>query len=144
MRERKDFHLPSSSSPSKQFEVLTIGISKSSEGAYYFNARGLFANSINLVFTSALAASTVQQSIVSIRSRIACNLRTSQSGPVDVSEQLSEGFHEPSALQLAIQLSEEPSNGLANATSDANETPQEDCLTSVAYLSLPECDESPL
>lgn len=144
MREKKEFHVPSSSSPSKQFEVLTIGISKSSEGAYYFNARGLFANSINLVFTSALAASTVQQSILSTRSRIACNLRTSQSGPVDISEQLSEGFHEPSTLQLATQLSEEPSNDLANATSHANETSQKDYLTSVAYLSLPECDESPL
>lgn len=144
VRERKEFNLPSSSSPSKQFEVLTIVISKSSEWAYYFNARGLFANSIDLVFTSALTASTVQQSIASIRSRIASNLRTSQSGPVDVSEQLLEGFHEPSALQLATQRSEELSIDLTNATSDANETPQKHNLTSGAYLSLPECDESPL
>lgn len=141
MREEKEIHFQPSSSPSKLFEVLTIWISKSSEEAYYFNARGCFADSIDLVFTSAGAASIVQQSI---RSRIACNLGTSQSEPVDISQRLSEGFDEPSATQLTTQLSEQPCNGLVNATIQANETQQKYSIHSVAHLSIPECDESAL
>lgn len=141
IREKKEIRFQSNSAPSKLFEVLTIWISKSSEEAYYFNARACFADSINLVFTSAGAASTVQQSI---RSRIACNLGTSQSGPVDISQRLSEDFDELSATQLTTQLSEEPCNDLVNATIQANETHQKYSVHSVAHFSIPECDESAL
>lgn len=144
MREKKEFHFHCSSSPSRLFEVLTIRISKSSKEAYYFNARGLFADSLVLVFTSAGAASTVQQRILGIRSRIPCNLGTSQSGPVDISRQLSEDLDEPSAMQLVTKLSEQLSNDLVSATGQANETHRKNSTTSVAHLSLPECNESPL
>ncbi|MCJ1468334.1 hypothetical protein MMC07_006962 [Pseudocyphellaria aurata] len=138
--EKKDFHLQSSSSPSKLFEVLTIWISKASEEACYFNARELCADSINLVFTSVVAASTVRQSVLSMRSRIGRNLETSQSEPVDISQLLSEDFDEPSPMQLATHLSEEPSNDLANAISQGNEN-QSKSEDLVAHLSIPECDK---
>lgn len=143
IREKRKFNFQSRSSPSKLFDVLTIGISKSSEEAYYFNALGFFADSINLVFFSAGAASTVQKRILSIKSRIACNLEISQSGPVDISQQC-EDFGAPSAMQQATQLSEEPFNDLVNATRQANETSRKSSIDSVADLSPSECDESPL
>lgn len=143
IRERRKFNFQSRSSTSKLFEVLTIGISKSSEEAYYFNARGFFADSINLVFISAGAASTVQQRILSIKSRIACNLEISQSEPLDISQQC-EDFDARSATQQATQLSVEPCNDLAIATRQANETSRKSSIDSVAHLSPSECDESPL
>lgn len=142
-KEEKEFHIPSSSSPSKLFEVLTIWMTKSSEEACHLNARGFCADSISLVFTSAGAASTFQQSISIMRSRTRRNLGTSQSEAVDVSQLLSEDFDEPSPMQLATQGSEEPSNDLANATSQGDEN-QRKSKNLVAHLSLPECDESPL
>lgn len=140
--EIKVLRFQSHSSPSKLFHVLTIYESKSSEKAYYFNARGFSANSINLVFTSAGAASTVQQSILGISSRICCDLGISRSEPIDVSQHLPEDSEDHSAMQLATQLSEELSNNLLSTASPGNETYQENSPTSAAHLSLPECDES--
>lgn len=144
MREKKALHFQSSSSSSKLFEVLTIWLSKSSEDTYHFNARGFLEDSINLVFTSAGAASAVQQSIVDTKSRIACDLGISRSGPVDISQQLSEDSDEPSATQLATQLSAEPSLDFINEASKANEIHQKSPIGSVARLSLLGYDEYPL
>lgn len=144
MREQKALHFQSSSSPSKLFEVLTIWLSKSSTDTSHFNAGGFLADSINLVFTSAVAASAVQQSIVDVRSQIACNLGISRSGPVDISQQLSEDSDEPSETQLATQLSAEPSLDFINEASKANEIHQKSHIASVAPLSFLEYDEYPL